>query len=74
MFLSDRTPEQIIGCMEALEKSGEEWTSNWTMDTVRRKLPEFVAGRLFVTKHKNDIGMVIHSRGESAYAGLGSRR
>jgi len=47
MFLSDRTPAEIIGCMEALEKSSEEWTSNWTIDTVRRKLPEFVAGKLF---------------------------
>jgi len=46
MFMSGRTPEQIIALMEAFEKSDAEWTANWKMSTVQSKLPEHLAGHL----------------------------
>jgi hypothetical protein len=45
MFLSDRTPKQIISCMQWLASLKEDWAKNWTINTVRKKLPEFVAGK-----------------------------
>jgi len=44
MFMSNRKPEQIIAFMEWLNSSDEEWTRNWTIKTVRMKIPEFAAG------------------------------
>jgi len=46
MFMDGRTIEQIVGFMEALSTSQLEWAQNWTMRTVRMKLPEWVAGKL----------------------------
>jgi hypothetical protein len=46
MFLDGRTPEQIVGCMKALSESPLEWAQNWTLKTVRMKLPEWIAGKL----------------------------
>ena len=46
MFMSERTPAQIIALMEAFEASTAEWTANWTMNTVKLKLSEHLAGRL----------------------------
>jgi len=51
MFLSDRKKDEIISFMEWLAEkasSGEKefiWTTNWTIKTVRLKLPEFLAGK-----------------------------
>lgn len=43
MFLDGRTAEQILAVMHWLQDSSAEWTDNWTMRTVRMKLPELVA-------------------------------
>jgi|GEM_PF-3662389 len=51
MFMSQRTPEQIIGCMEWLASLKADWASRWTINTVQKKLPEFVAGKF--TKDKS---------------------
>jgi len=45
MFMSQRTPKQIIACMKWLASLPEEWAQKWTINTVRKKLPEFVAGK-----------------------------
>ena len=39
MFLSGRTSRDIIYIMRWFNKSTEEWTKNWTIRTVRMKLP-----------------------------------
>lgn len=49
MFLSEREPEDIIGCMKWLEKSKEGWTRNWTLNTVKMKMPEY-AGQVKKTQ------------------------
>jgi len=46
MFLAKRKPEEIIKCMEWFEESEEEWTDNWTINTIKIKLPEFSGGKL----------------------------
>lgn len=43
MFMSGRTPDQIIRVMEWFNNSDEDWTDNWTINTVRMKLPEIIA-------------------------------
>ncbi len=52
MFMAGREPEQIISFMEWLDDSDEEWTNNWTLKTVKQKIPEFVAGELKGRKSK----------------------
>jgi len=43
MFLSKRTPQQIIDCMEFI--SEDNFLKDvWTIKTVQTKLPEFIAG------------------------------
>lgn len=52
MFLSSRSKEDIVACMRWFAEragSGEkdyEWTQNWTLNTIKIKLPEFLAGKL----------------------------
>lgn len=50
MFLAGKTVEQIIGCMEIFARfqneEGFTWMRSWTMETVCKKMPEFVAGQL----------------------------
>jgi len=55
MFISERRPEQIIACMHFLEKSKDDWTNNWTINTVRIKLPEFLAGKFNVKPKGLDL-------------------
>lgn len=43
MFLSGRTMEQILDCMHWC---ASEWPDKWTIFTVQRKLPEFVADKV----------------------------
>lgn len=43
MLMSRRKPEEIIGCMKWLAASGEEWMENWTIRTVRIKLPFYLS-------------------------------
>lgn len=51
MFMSNRTPEEIITFMKWLATSKEIWTKNWTINTVKKKIPEFLAGKF--TKDKS---------------------
>ena len=53
MFKAGNSPEQIIACMHALEDSEQPWTDSWTVKTVRMKLPEFRAGKLFGGNGRN---------------------
>ena len=46
MFLSGRTPDQIIACMEFLNGANSEIYQNWTIRTIFKKLPEYLAGKL----------------------------
>jgi hypothetical protein len=52
MLMSRRTPEEIISFMVWLREKGESeekkwgWTKNWTINTVKIKLPEYLAGVL----------------------------
>ena len=48
MFMNERTIKEIVGCMDICN----ERYSEWTMNTVKMKLPEFVAGNLEMTKLK----------------------
>jgi len=43
MFMSERTPVDIIRCMEWLNQKDEEWKENWNIGTVKKKMPEFLA-------------------------------
>ena len=52
MFLSGRSVNDIAACMRWFAESQEEWTQNWTINTIKMKLPEFLAGKL---KSKNTI-------------------
>jgi len=46
MFMSNRTPKQIISCMEWIANSENEAYQSWTIRTIKIKLPEFLAGKL----------------------------
>ena len=52
MLESNRVLEEIIACIEwfgwAAKQDNKryEWTKSWTMETVAKKLPEFLAGKL----------------------------
>jgi len=46
IFMAGRKPADVIGLMRALEGSEEEWTCNWTLRTVKMKLPLWKAGGL----------------------------
>lgn len=45
MFMSGRTPEQIISCMKFMA-SDDFYKYHWTIDTVKKKLPEFLSKQL----------------------------
>lgn len=47
IYKAGHKPEDVRALMKAFEQSKEEWTDNWTIHTVARKLPEFLAGKLF---------------------------
>ena len=46
IFMAGHKPADAIGLMRALEDSEEEWTLNWTLRTVKMKLPLWKAGKL----------------------------
>lgn len=50
MFLAGRKPKEIIEFMkwisEHCDESEFKWLKHWTMETVRKKLPDYLAGRL----------------------------
>lgn len=43
MFMSGRSVEDIIGCMKWLASGREKWMENWTIKTVRMKIPFYLA-------------------------------
>ena len=47
IYKAGHTPDDVRAFMDALERSEEDWTPNWTIKTVRMKLSEFKAGKLF---------------------------
>ncbi len=59
MFLAQRTPKQITECIQFFaEHQGEEdyrWLSSWTLETVMKKMPEFLAGQLRSHRIGDDI-------------------
>lgn len=46
MFRSGRKPKEIIDCMKFFASSNEEIWQQWTINTVKIKLPEFLSGKL----------------------------
>lgn len=56
MLRSDRTPAQIVAFMKWLkENEHETWVKNWTMWTVQKKLPEFLAGKFKERTMQDDL-------------------
>lgn len=45
MFMSDRSADDIIYAMRWLDGSGKEWTEQWTLNTVKMKIPNILAER-----------------------------
>lgn len=58
MFRANRTVDQIVSFMKWLrdveDAGGYEWTRLWTIWTVQKKLPEFLAGKLGGVKRQED--------------------
>jgi hypothetical protein len=46
MFLSGRSAEDIVACMEFLANNPKECWQNWTINTIFKQLPLFLAGKL----------------------------
>lgn len=52
MFMSQRSVKDIIACMEWFAEKAETedreyfWTKNWTIKTIRLKLPEFLGQKI----------------------------
>lgn len=59
MFLAQRSVKQIIDCIKFFSEHQKEdnfkWMQNWTLETVMKKMPEFVAGALKSSKIGDDI-------------------
>ena len=58
MFLAQRSIKQIVDCMKFFSEHSHleeyKWLSSWTLETVMKKLPEFVAGSLKVRTMDDD--------------------
>jgi len=54
MFKSGRTVADIITCMRWFGGSREEWTNNWTINTVKKKMAEFKGGSLEGREKQDD--------------------
>jgi hypothetical protein len=58
MFLAGRKPQEIIKFMEWLAENNDnpefKWLKFWTMDTVRKRLPDFLAGKLTGEEDQDD--------------------
>lgn len=52
MFRSGRQVADIVGCMEWLAKKSEDWMENWTIRTVRIRLPFYIANKNKINKPK----------------------
>ena len=53
IFMAGHTPDEAIALMRELEASPLEWTTNWTLRTVKMKLPEWKAGKLNLSPNSN---------------------
>jgi len=45
MFMSNRSVQDIIGAMWWLASGKESWMENWTISTVKMKMPNYIAYR-----------------------------
>lgn len=58
MFDSERTVEQIVGFMKWMRENEDNeelpWVKSWTMNTVQKKLPEFIAGKLKINSWEEE--------------------
>lgn len=59
MFLATRTPKQIVDCMKFFKEHQHDeeykWLSAWTLETVMKKIPEFLAGTLKQPEMGDDL-------------------
>ncbi len=59
MFLAQRSVKDIVDCLRFFHdhwnKDGYQWMHNWTLETVMKKMPEFVAGKLRLPEIGDDI-------------------
>lgn len=59
MFLAKRTPEQIVACIHFFKRYQSDerykWMQHWTMETIMKKIPEFVGGTLKVQEMGDDL-------------------
>ena len=59
MFKSERTVKNILDFMKWISenenKKGMEWLKSWTIWTVQKKMPEFVAKKLVVVKQDKEL-------------------
>lgn len=62
MFLAQRTPKQIVDCMkffsENIKKEEFKWLQSWTLETVMKKMPEYVAGKLKGARIEDDFNRI----------------
>lgn len=58
MFDSERTPKQIVDFIQWLKlvenKEEYPWVRNWTLNTVQKKLPEYLAGKLKIKTQEDE--------------------
>lgn len=59
MFLAKRSVKQIVDCMKffasVVDTEGYSWVRSWTLETVMKKMPEFVAGKLKAPEIGDDL-------------------
>lgn len=62
MFLAQRTPKQIIDCIyffsEHQRDEDYKWLQSWTLETIMKKMPEFIGGQLKSHRIGDDIRKV----------------
>ena len=50
MFLAQRSVKQIVDCMRFFSEHDRDedykWMQSWTIETVMKKIPEHIAGKL----------------------------
>lgn len=54
IYKAGHKPADVRRFMEALERSDEDWTDNWTIKTIRMKLAEWKAGKLKLHNGRDD--------------------
>ena len=81
MFLSGRTKEQIVDFMSwiaSVLEDGKEneklarqyiWLENWTLDTIKKKMPEYIAGKFAKVAEDDDLIIPSYAKGFQKNAG-----